>query len=769
MTLVRVSLAQESPSGKITGRSDLAAILSFEADPSRGMPGGWGGGPQGTIFADDKVVHGGRWSARIERNAESPSNFSTITKSIPMGFSGKMIELRGFLRTEDVSDFVGLWMREDGESPSLAFDNMQTRQLKGTAVWTEYSITLPVHTEARQLFFGVLVSGTGKAWADDLQLLVDGKPVWDAPKVERPKTVLDLDHKFDGGSGISVNELTAVQTQNLVTLGKVWGFLKYYHPQITTGQRHWDYDLFRILPAILDAHDRATANAALLHWVESLGTVTPCDPCAKFEDGDLQSAPDLDWIANAAVLGPDLSQELRFIRDNRLPGKQFYVSLLSGVGNPLFDHELGYPSLKLPDSGFQLLSLYRFWNIIEYWSPNRNLLGEDWNEVLGQFVPRIVIAKNADSYNQELLALIARAHDGHSNLPGSLLDSRPPTGKCELPVNVRFVENVPVISEFQSTDPNDRGELKIGDVITELDGVSVSKLVESWMPYYAASNEAGRMRNVGRFMSRGECGESDIAVRRENQEFHYKVKRALAATPNSIPITHDMPGPTFRLLSKDVAYLKLSSVKAADAAHYVDSAAGTKGLIIDIRNYPSEFMVFSLGSLLVEKETPFAQFTVGDLSNPGAFHWGHVMSLNSQKPHYSGKIVILVDEVSISQAEYTAMAFRSAHGSLVVGSTTAGADGNVSQFVLPGERRTMISGLGVFYPNKAPTQRIGIVPDLVVNPTIAGIRAGRDEVLEEALRQILGGQVTAPEIEKMANHNYNSFARVVQAATESDI
>ena len=98
--------------------------------------------------------------------------------------------------------------------------------------------------------------------------------------------------------------------------------------------------------------------------------------------------------------------------------------------------------------------------------------------MLAQFIPRIAMAKNADSYNQELLALVARAHDGHSNLPGSLLDSRPPTGKCQLPVNVRFVENVQVISEFQSADLTNRGELKIGDVITELDGVPVSKLVE---------------------------------------------------------------------------------------------------------------------------------------------------------------------------------------------------------------------------------------------------------------------------------------------------
>jgi C-terminal processing protease CtpA/Prc len=123
--------------------------------------------------------------------------------------------------------------------------------------------------------------------------------------------------------------------------------------------------------------------------------------------------------------------------------------------------------------------------------------------------------------------------------------------------------------------------------------------------------------------------------------------------------------------------------------------------------------------------------------------------LAPQKPHYAGKVVVLVDESSISSAEFTAMAFRAA-GAIVVGSTTSGADGNVSQFQLPGGLQTMISGIGVFYPDKKPTQRIGIKPDVEAKPTITGIRAGRDEVLEAALREILGSNPPVGEIEKMA-------------------
>ena len=748
--LVPISQGCQVKPEKPNEQTDLKAALSFELPSTSNMPGGWGGGPPETIFMDNKVVHGGPWAVRIERTSESPNNFSTITKSIEMDFSGASLELRGFLRTEEVSDFVGLWMREDGESPALAFDNMQGRQLKGTTGWSEYSISLPISSQARKLFFGFLLSGTGKAWVDGLQLLVDGKPVWEAPKVSRPTTILERDHQFDGGSRILItSDLSKMQVENLTELGKVWGFLKYYHPKVTAGQIHWDYELFRVMPQILSATDRAAANAVLVKWIDGLGPLEACEPCAKLDENDLYFRPDVGWIANRIQLGDQLSQWLESIYAKRIPKQQFYVSEDPNIGNAVFHHELGYESLKFPDAGFQLLALFRFWNIVEYWSPYRDVTGENWDNVLKEFIPRVGLAKDAESYRRELMVLIAKVHDGHANLWSSLED-RPPVGNCQLPIDVRFVENLPVISEFSGRAPNDLGELKIGDVITDLDGVPVSKLIESWTPYYGASNDAARLFNLGRFLTRGKCGETSMGIRRASKELKFKATRVATAGSAQERHTHDLSGPTFRLLSKDVAYLKLSSVKATEAEHYVQQASGTKGLIIDIRNYPAEFMVFALGSHLVESDTPFAIFTTIDLSNPGAFHWGKPVSLTSQRPHYAGKVVILADESSLSQAEYTTMAFRAARGAIVVGSQTAGADGNVSPFGLPGGLRSMISGIGVFYPDRKPTQRIGIVPNVDVKPTIEGIREGRDEVLEEALRQILGSQVPSTTIENMA-------------------
>jgi C-terminal processing protease CtpA/Prc len=745
------SPAQDTHASTLTDIAALPQVLNFEDQKSVGPPAGWVGRPEGTVLVDDKIVHGGHWAARIERQAGSPGAFSTLHRAIAMDFAGTTVELRGFLRTEQVSQLAGLWMREDGETPNLAFDNMANRPVKGTTEWTEYSIKLPVHPEGRQLFFGALLVGSGKLWVDDLQLLVDGKPVSSAPKVAHAKTVFDEDRKFDDGSGIKLDTLTEIQISNLATLGRVWGFLKYHHPAVLAGKLHWDYELLSIVPAILQAHDHTEANAAMLKWINGLGPVAPCKPCAGLDEDekDIQLRPDVSWLGDETMLGPQLSKSLLAIHRNRpADGKQFYLTLAPQVKNPSFKHELAYPQMKFPDPGFQLLALYRFWNIIEYWSPYRDVMGEDWNKVLAEFIPRLALAKSKDDYTLQMMALIGRAHDGHANLWNSLT-VRPPTGTCQFPVTLRFIENQTVVYGNIIPEAAKESGLAIGDTITDIDGVPVKKLMEAWMPYYTGSNDAARLRDIAVNMTRGKCGEASAGILRDGKPLALKPKR-VPVPPESLDFAHDMPGETFHLLSKDVAYLKLSTVKAADTAHYIESAAGTKALIIDIRNYPSQFVVFALGQLLVGNETPFARFTVGDLSNPGAFHWTEPERLTPDKPHYAGKIAILVDEGSISQAEYTSMAFRASPRAIVVGSTTAGADGNVSPFALPGGLNTMISGIGVFYPDKKPTQRIGILPDFEVRPTIAGIRAGRDEVLEEALRQVLGNSIPAAEIEKMA-------------------
>ena len=94
------------------------------------------------------------------------------------------------------------------------------------------------------------------------------EPVWEAAKIERPKTLFETDVEFNAGSKLEWNGLTKTQVANLAALGKVWGFLKYHHRLVAAGKRHWDYELFRLAPAVS------------LRWSDSSRPTRRCGPAS---------------------------------------------------------------------------------------------------------------------------------------------------------------------------------------------------------------------------------------------------------------------------------------------------------------------------------------------------------------------------------------------------------------------------------------------------------------------------------------------------------
>jgi C-terminal processing protease CtpA/Prc len=306
-----------------------------------------------------------------------------------------------------------------------------------------------------------------------------------------------------------------------------------------------------------------------------------------------------------------------------------------------------------------------------------------------------------------------------------------------------MVEGKPVVSGFSNDTLGPRSGLRVGDAILAVDGVAVDSLFRLWAPLFAASNEPTRQRDMARSLVRGADTVATLVVDRGGQRTTLRVPRVRHALLDPrAGLTHDLSGDTFRMLAPDVAYVRLGPLKRDSVAGYLDRARTARVLVVDCRNYPSDNPSHALGSRLVPVPTPFARFTRADWSNPGTSMWDDrlVMKLPSEAPTFAGRVVILVDEVTQSSAEYHAMAFRAAPGALVVGSTTAGADGNVSRIPLPGGLQAMITGIGTFYPDRRPTQQVGIVPDLVVRPTLRGFRAGRDEVLEAGVSRALGRQ-----------------------------
>lgn len=682
----------------------------------------------------DSTTHSGTKSGKIIAN-ELGNSFGSIVYKIPANYSGKTIKLEAYMKIKDVQNgFAGLMMRIDGNGSSLAFDNMQSQSIMGTKDWQKYSITLNFPEEAQNIFIGGILSGKGEAWFDDFVVTVDGEDIQSLKEFKREVSKAKLDKEFDEGSRIDVEESSAENVADLELIGKVWGFLKYHHPAVAKGDYNWDFELFRFLPKYFKASDDEERDFLIINWIDSLGSIEKCSGCSLIDENAFIK-PTFKWIEE---LSEDLGNTLFEIYRNRAQGKQYYIGMAPNVGNPEFKNENAYSSMPYPDSGFRLLALFRYWNMINYFFPYKYLMDKDWNITLKEYIPIFLNSKNELEYELASLRIIADIQDTHANLWRGADKIDEWKGIYYPPIHVRFIENKLVVTDYYKTELKDLVGLEIGDVITGINGESIEQIIKNKSSYYPASNQPTMLRDISADILRSNSLEIDITYTSSSA---IEQSKTLKLYPRDSMGVYRWYRPSdsrsYKMLDSNIGYVTLETIKEEDIPQIKEVFKDTKGIIIDIRNYPSTFVPFSLGTYFISSNTPFVRFTSGNSDNPGEFILSNVFELRTKGETYQGKLIVLVNEISQSQAEYTAMAFRAGDNTSIIGSTTAGADGNVSVILLPGGLQSLISGLGIYYPNGEETQRVGIVPDILVEPTIEGIKHNRDELMEKAIEIIL--------------------------------
>jgi hypothetical protein len=173
----------------------LVLIGSLQIIAADEVPGWFKAGSRPMDYemgADRTVVMTGKASGFIRNKPDPhPDGFGTYMQMFEATeYRGKRVRFSAFVKTENVENWASLWMRVDGnERRSIAFDNMQKRQIKGTQNWTRHSIVLDVDAaKSTAIAFGVMLSGKGAVWIDDVRFEVVGQdvPVTDM-FLEQPK------------------------------------------------------------------------------------------------------------------------------------------------------------------------------------------------------------------------------------------------------------------------------------------------------------------------------------------------------------------------------------------------------------------------------------------------------------------------------------------------------------------------------------------------------------------------------------------------------
>ena len=536
-----------------------------------------------------------------------------------------------------------------------------------------------------------------------------------------------------------VGNLSKIEIENLTYLGKIWGFLKYYHPAVGNGKFDWDTELLRVLPKVIAANSKTSFSDIMENWLDGLGQVGVCQTCSITikSDGSNKLMPDFNWIISGNTLNKSLVKKLKYIIENRHQGEGYYIAV-SNSGNAVFSNENGYESSHYPGDKYRLLALFRYWNIIQYYFPYKYLIGEDWNKILPEFIPKFIAAKDSIQYVLACQELVVRIHDSHASVwENKILEEY--RGKYFPLVQTRFIEGELVVTGYYMDTLNIKKQIKIGDVVKSIDGQEVKTLIDKYLYLTNGSNYEVQLRNLPlRPLMRSQKPNLDLVVTRGEKIFKINVKNVYLDSLYRNDDYYSTPADTsYKLINGNIGYVFAGKYKNEQLENIKRYFESTKGMIIDLRHYPNDIMPYTFGAFIKAHSTPFAKLTRVDLDAPGHFSLEDpLVNGEENKNCYQRRIVIIVNSETQSQGEFTTMALQSSPNVIVIGSKTSGADGNYSSIVLPGGILTWFSGKGVYYPDGSETQRVGVKIDLKVYPTIKGIKAGRDELVEKAIEII---------------------------------
>jgi C-terminal processing protease CtpA/Prc len=399
--------------------------------------------------------------------------------------------------------------------------------------------------------------------------------------------------------------------------------------------------------------------------------------------------------------------------------------------------------MKLPPLEYRLLAAFRIWAIINYFFPYKELMDENWDNVLLDFIPKMEQANSPLAYHLTVAEMITHINDSHGSVDSPVLKEY--FGPAWPPVRLQLIENVPVITTILDEEAVRNAGVNRGDIVLRIDGEDALTRIGDRAKYSAASTPHRLMYRAALASLSGPEGSFAIlSIRdRNNSVQEVKLKRKVEYGNIRLP---ERNGEIFKLISDDIGYADLDRLEVPMVDEMFEKFKDTKAITFDMRGYPKS-TAWAIASRLTNKsDIGAALFQCPVAATPDGtsdgivsqtITYSFVQSLSPpEKWRYEGKTVMLIDERTQSQAEHTGLFFRAANGTKFIGSHSSGANGDVTNFFVPGGINIRITGQSVKHADGRQLQRVGLVPDIEVKPTIQGIQNDEDEVLACAINYL---------------------------------
>ncbi|MBC7834368.1 MAG: hypothetical protein H7Y88_04615 [Phycisphaerales bacterium] len=761
---------------------------AFELGAAGEAPTGWGvptagyvaqliavGAPEGKLAA--VLSRGGL------RDEDVPSApFGNLVQQIDAEqYRGKTVRYSAMVKLEKGDSpeaRAQLWLRVDLTSKRVGFfDNMGDRPVTSDQ-WVRYTITGEVAPEAGAITFGMM--------------LVGAKPGDDAA---RPARAFIDDAKLEVVADAALGNtppapLSERGVQNVMAFTRLVGYVRFFHP--TDGAAKTDWDAFTI--AGMEEVERAKDERELAATLTRLFSPIAPKLGVDVETSGFQHASPAQLLADCPAatkriawrhhgLGLTTGAQEHFLyrskREERgVDEKTVELPAIgSGVFTPLPGGVKCWLPIALPDCDVtrasepstlrpsrpetwkpsardratRLAGVATAWNVLQHSYPYFDVYDIDWYASLEPALKKAATDADERAFGQTLQMLVAKLRDGHGFVGhASLGDPYTLPLAWEWAGDTLVVTAVPEVDEEAGKGGGDAGALatlKVGDVVTHVDGVAVGAVFASVVTRISGASDGWiRHRALGELAGRPAADPVELTV-----DGGSGGPRKIKLTPVGLGRAPKEPEPDkVTEIRPGIWYVDIDRIDDDDFNKAVATLATAKGVVFDLRGYPSRLSTCVLAHLINEQIT-CAQWHVPVMIYPDRGNMTFDFSnwpVLPVAPRLAGRAAFIIDGRAISYAEtYMGMVenYRLAE---IVGEPTAGTNGNVNAFQVPGGYHIGFTGMKVLKHDGSRHHGVGIRPTVTCSRTLEGIRAGKDELLEKAIEVVSKPVLSEPDAKK---------------------
>jgi len=503
-----------------------------------------------------------------------------------------------------------------------------------------------------------------------------------------------------GGSNSSKeNNLSTKEVNRIAYLCKLWGALKHFSSNTSIESYDWNSTLLECI----EQNPKFYKDS--ISFTNILQVLLKGLPPINSNNNQVECTGKFYWIADSSILDQLTIKRINLVINNqqKVINNQFNEFINDRID---LDHENKFFS-KLEDFSIssKLVALFRYWNIIQYYYPYKELMDFSWDQTLLDFIPEFIKVKTQKEIEYAFLQLFCRINDGHAftdcSFTKTWYDDLLPSFYIDNKNKIYWEPRVRKIG------------LMDGDEIIKVNYIYVDSIKSYLRKIFPHSNQSYLNKSISKLVFDYDDSKNlDLEFKRGNKFYKITLIKGEVFKSRAF-FTNDI---AWKNLKNNILYLNVGKIKSNEIKTALKSLKNLEvRLILDLRDYPADFLLDSVCYYLNDKSRTFSSIKVINRDCPGTLiqlvDYTTLINKYSNPLFKLNKCILLVNENTMSHGEFSAMCYQTLPNTKTFGKQTAGADGDLAEIQAFSQIRTGFSSIKVTYCDGSETQRKGVKID----------------------------------------------------------